>query len=240
MAQFTLFDIVRALVFAGRWTLVLSAIAFAGGAVVGLAVLVCRLARRRVLRLAAGLYIEFFQGTPLLMQMFLAFFGLPLMGVDVSPLLAASLSLILFSSAYLAEIWRGAIGAIPPGQWEAARSLGLGPVLQWRLVILPQALKIAIPPTVGFSAQIIKDTALASIIGFVEVTRAGAIITNVTFRPFTVYALVALLYFLVCFPVSQASGWLERRLKRGGSRDAAPAAGATALPPAAVAASLPE
>ncbi|MDB5363104.1 MAG: ABC-type amino acid transport system, permease component [Rhodospirillales bacterium] len=217
MHHFTFLDIVWALIGAAKWTVLLSLIAFAGGTVVGLLILVLRVSGQRPLVEATRLYIEFFQGTPLLMQLFLSFFGLALFGIDVSPLSAAAVGLTLFASAYLAEIWRGAVEAIPHGQWEAARSLALGFGKQLRLVILPQALRLAIPPTVGFSVQIVKGTALASIIGFLEVTKAGSVITNVTFQPFTVYGLVAVIYFGLCFPLSAASKWLEKRLAIGRS-----------------------
>jgi len=217
MHHFTFLDIVWALIGAAKWTVLLSLIAFAGGTIVGLLVLVLRVSGKRPLVVATKLYIEFFQGTPLLMQLFLAFFGLALFGIDVSPLTAAAVGLTLFASAFLAEIWRGAVEAIPHGQWEAARSLALGFGKQLRLIILPQALRLAIPPTVGFSVQIVKGTALASIIGFLEVTKAGSVITNVTFQPFTVYGLVALIYFVLCFPLSVASKWLEKRLAIGRS-----------------------
>lgn len=217
MHHFTFPDIVWALIGAAKWTVLLSLIAFAGGAVMGLLILVLRVSGKAPLVTATKLYIEFFQGTPLLMQLFLSFFGLALFGIDVSPLTAAAVGLTLFASAYLAEIWRGAVEAIPHGQWEAARSLALGFGKQLRLVILPQALRLAIPPTVGFSVQIVKGTALASIIGFLEVTKAGSVITNVTFQPFTVYGLVALIYFVLCFPLSVASKWLEKRLTIGRS-----------------------
>jgi polar amino acid transport system permease protein len=217
MHHFTFLDIVWALIGAARWTVLLSLIAFAGGSLVGLVILILRVSGKRPLVVATRLYIEFFQGTPLLMQLFLSFFGLALFGIDVSPLTAAALGLTLFASAYLAEIWRGAVEAIPHGQWEAARSLALGFGKQLRFVILPQALRLAIPPTVGFSVQVVKGTALASIIGFLEVTKAGSVITNVTFQPFTVYGLVAVIYFALCFPLSAASKWLEKRLRIGRS-----------------------
>lgn len=144
------------------------------------------------------------------MQMFLCFFGLPLVGLDVPSLLAASVGLTLFAGAFLGEIWRGCIQAVPRGQWDAAASQGLRFADQCRHVIIPQALRMAIPPTVGFSVQLVKGTALASIIGFVEVTKAGTMITNATFRPFLIYGLVALIYFALCFPLS----WYARRLER--------------------------
>jgi polar amino acid transport system permease protein len=157
------------------------------------------------------MYIELFQGTPLLMQLFLAFFGLALFGLEVPAWLAAGLALTCWSSAYLAEIWRGCVEAIPRGQWEASSCLAMGYMQQMRHVILPQALRIAIAPTVGFSVQIVKGTAVTSIIGFVELSKAGTMITSATFQPFTVYALVALMYFALCWPLSKYSQSLERK-----------------------------
>ena len=215
MVEFSLWDIFRNLLLAGRWTVLLSLVAFVGGGVVGLALLFVRIARWRGAERGVGLYVQLFQGTPLLMQLFLAYFGLALFGINVSAWVAASLALTLYSSAYLTEIWRGCVNAIPRGQWEASGSLALSLSEQLRHVIGPQALKIAIPPTVGFSVQVIKGTALASVIGFIELTKAGTMITNATFRPFTVYACVALMYFALCFPISAWSRTLERKLNRG-------------------------
>ena len=146
------------------------------------------------------------------MQLFLAYFGLALFGFRTSAWTAAALALTLYSSAFLAEIWRGCVEAIPRGQWEAAQSLALNWREQLRHVILPQALRIAIPPTVGFLVQVVKGTALASIIGFIELTKAGTMIANATFRPFLVYGCVALLYFVLCFPVSLMARRLEAKL----------------------------
>ncbi len=212
MTDFSTWDILRNLLMAARWTVVLSLVAFAGGAVIGLLVLLMRISRRAPLRRAAWAFIEIFQGTPLLMQLFLAFFGLALSGVEIPAWLAAGLALSLWSGAYFAEIWRGCVEAIPRGQWEAAGCLSLGHLQQMRHVILPQALRIAIAPTVGFVVQIVKGTALASIIGFVELSKAGTVITNATVSPFTVYALVALIYFALCWPLSHYSRYLERKL----------------------------
>ncbi len=215
MVDFSLWDIFRNLLLAARWTVLLSLIAFIGGAAVGLALLLTRIAKLRFAESAVGLYVQIFQGTPLLMQLFLSYFGLALLGVNVSAWVAASLALTLYSSAYLTEIWRGCIEAIPRGQWEASGSLALSLREQLIHVIGPQALRIAIPPTVGFLVQVVKGTALASVIGFIELTKAGTMIVNATFRPFTVYACVALMYFALCFPISAWSRMLERKLHRG-------------------------
>ncbi|QCR37905.1 amino acid ABC transporter permease [Nissabacter sp. SGAir0207] len=208
---FTDWDIVRNLLLAGRWTVLLSLVAFFGGTLVTLPLLLMRLSRRRwAQRLVRG-YAALFQGTPLLMQLFLAFFGLGLFGINVSPWAAAALALTLFTSAFLVDIWYGSIDALPKGQWEASRCLGLGFGQTLCRVIAPQAVRIAIAPTVGFSVQVVKGTALASIIGFVELTKAGTMLNNVTYQPFKVFGLVALGYFLLCYPLSRYSHSLEKK-----------------------------
>jgi len=212
MVDFPIQDILRHLLLAARWTIVLSLIAFTGGGLVGLALLVARIARPRLGGWLVGGYVQLFQGTPLLMQLFLAYFGLGLFGIKVSAWVAAGLALTLYSSAFLTEIWRGCINAVPRGQWEASASLALSLPEQLRWVIGPQALRIAVPPTVGFMVQVIKGTALASVIGFIELTRTGSMIANATFRPFLVYSLVALMYFALCWPLSAWSRRLERTL----------------------------
>ena len=215
MVDFSLWDIFRNLLLAARWTVGLSLIAFIGGGLVGLALLLARLAKLPGAQRGVAAYVQLFQGTPLLMQLFLAYFGLALVGINVSAWLAAGLALTLYASAFLTEIWRGCVMAIPTGQWEAADSLALSFGEKMRHVVGPQALRIAVPPTVGFLVQVIKGTALASVIGFIELTKAGTMITNATFRPFTVYACVALMYFALCWPVSAASRKLERSFKNG-------------------------
>ena len=212
--EFTLWDILRNLMLAARWTLLLSVVAFAAGGVAGLAVLLARVAARPWLRRPAELYIGAFQGTPLLMQLFLVFFGLPLLGLRIEAWSAASVALTLCASAFLAEIWRGGVEAIPRGQWEGAASLGLHYVAQLRLIILPQAFSITRAPTVGFLVQLVKSTALTSIIGFDELMRAANAINNATFAPFTVYGFVALIYFCICYPLTRYSRMLERSAAR--------------------------
>ena len=187
-------------------------IAFVGGGLFGLIIAILRVVPVRLLNYLGMAYIQFIQGTPLLMQLFLAFFGLAILGLDVSAWLAAAIALIGFTSAFLGEIWRGCIQAIPKPQWEASASLGLGIFQQMWYVIFPQAFKISIPPTVGFLVQVIKGTSLASVIGFIELSRAATAINNVTFRPFLVFSLVGLIYFSLCYPLSVLSQRMERRL----------------------------
>lgn len=211
MSTFSDWDILRNLLLAARWTILLSLTAFVGGTLVASALVMMRLSAQRWLHLLIRGYTELFQGTPLLMQLFLAFFGVALLGIDVSAWTAASLALTFYTSAFLVDIWYGSIRALPRGQWEACRCLGLDFGQTLFRVVLPQALRIGIAPTVGFAVQVIKGTALASIIGFVELTKAGTILNNVTYEPFKVFGLVALGYFLMCYPLSRYSQFLEKK-----------------------------
>ena len=158
-------------------------------------------------------YVEFFQGTPLLLQLFLAFFGFSVVtGINLSPLVAASIALTAYTSAFLGEIWRGAIQAVPRGQWQAASAIGFGYFDQLKLIILPQAVRLAIAPTVGFLVQVIKGTSLASIIGFTELSRAASLINNVTLQSLLIFGLAGLIYFALCYPLSTWSQRLEKKL----------------------------
>lgn len=203
---------------AAQWTLALSAIAFVGGALLGLVVALSRTSENAAARNAARVFIQVFQGTPLLLQLFLIFFGAPVLGFDINPWVAAGVALVLNSAAFLAEIWRGCIEAVPRGQWEAAQTLNLKYVARMRFVVLPQAFKIALPPTVGYMVQIIKGTSLAAIIGFTEITRAGQIINNATFQPLHVFTTVAALYFVICWPLSLLAARMERKRARALAR----------------------
>jgi polar amino acid transport system permease protein len=200
------------LIAAMRWTLALTAIAFLGGGVVGLIIALLRVSAAAPLRWLGGIYVHVVQGTPLLAWLFVFFFGLSIFGVEVSPWIAAAAAYSIYAGAFLGEIWRGCLQAIPKTQWEAGASLGLSLIEQMRYIIVPQAMRLAIPPTVGFLVQLIKNTSLAAVIGFIELTREGQLTTAVTFRPFTVYLIVAALYFALCFPLTQWSRRLERRL----------------------------
>ena len=192
------------------WTIVLSLLAFVGGGVLGFALALTRVYAPRPLRFVAMLYIRLIQGTPLLILLFLTYFGLPALGLVVDPLVAAAIGLSIYVAAYLGEIWRGCLEAVPRTQEEAAVCLALKWHQRLVHVILPQAVKIATPPTVGFMVQIVKNTSLASTVGFVELVRAGQMINNATFRPFIVFVLIAALYFALCYPLSAWSQRLER------------------------------
>ena len=195
-----------------RWTLLLSLVAFSGGIAFGFLIALARISPFVVLRLLASGYIQLFQGTPVLIQLFIAYYGFAvLFDLKIEAWTAVSLAFTAYSAAFLGEIWRGAIQAIPRQQWESAECISLSYFSQLRYIILPQAFRISIPPTVGFLVQLVKATSVAAIIGFVELTRAGQLITNVTFEPMMVYPVVAALYFVICWPLSQFSKLLERR-----------------------------
>ena len=194
-----------------KWTVLLSAVGFVCGCIAGLGVALARVSGNPLLeRLTAG-YIAVFQGTPLLMQLFVVYYGLALLGLMLDAWVAVAIGLTLHASAYLGEIWRGSIEAVPRGQTEAAKALSLRYVSRMRDVILPQALRISLPATVGFLVQLIKGTSLASIVGFTELTRAGNIISNQIFQPLTVFGVVGILYFLMCCPLTILGARLERK-----------------------------
>jgi polar amino acid transport system permease protein len=212
------FSEVWLLLLALRWTVLLTLMAFAGGSIGGAIIAVLRVSPFAAMRIVAAAYIKILQGLPLLILLFLVFFGSNIMGIRTDAWTAAAIGYALYGSAFLGEIWRGCIQAIPRGQWDAATALGLGFLQRLRLVIAPQAVRIGLAPSVGFFVQLLKSTSLASVIGFTELTRAAQMINNVTFQPLIVFGLVALLYFALCWPLSLFSAHLEQQLRRGNSR----------------------
>ena len=198
------------LLWGALWTIGLSLIAFIGGGLAGGVIALCRISPIKAVRWATIAWIQLIQGTPLLVVLFLCYFGLSIMGLELPGIVAASIAMVVYVSAYLGEIWRGCIESVPRTQWEAAECLALSRTQRMRLVVLPQAVRIGTPPTVGFMVQIVKNTSLASAIGFVELARAGQIINNSTFEPFVIFLVVAAMYFALCYPLSVLSRRLER------------------------------
>jgi len=189
--EFALVD-AFALVSAAQWTIFLSLFAFVVGGFCGLIVAVARVSHFSVLRWVMIGYINLIQGTPFLVQLLLIYFGLTFVNIQLEAWSSAMIALTLYASAFLGEIWRGSIQGVPPTQ--------------------PQALLTSLPGTVGFMVQIVKSTALLSVIGFMEIMRTAQVINNATFQPFIVYGICAFLYFLICLPLSRLSIWLEGRL----------------------------
>lgn len=195
---------------AAGWTLLLTAIAFLIGGLMGGVLAILRLSRIKLLRRFAAGYILVIQSIPVLMVLFMSYYGLSLFGIELPPFFAASASLAIYVSAYLAEIWRGSIESVPFQQWEASASLAHSPAQTYRYVILPEAIRISLPPTVGFLVQLVKNTSIVSVVGFVELSRAGQLVNNATFQPFQIFTLVAAIYFAICFPLSRLSRHLEK------------------------------
>jgi polar amino acid transport system permease protein len=201
---------------ATQFTIYLSLIAFFGGGIVGAFITLLRVMPNRTSKNFAVSYIWLFQSAPLLMLFFLLGLGVPrFFEVEVNPWVAAIISLTIFTSAYLADVWRGAIESIPVGQWEGASSLGLKFFKILRLVILPQSFRIALAPTVGFMVQIIKGSSLAYIIGFQDLMLIGKRWANAPVsgtEPFVIFPIMALIYFFLCFPLTVISRRLESRV----------------------------
>ena len=202
---------------ATQFTIYLSFIAFIGGGLIALILAFMGTIKNPLSNLVSTGYIWLFQSTPLLMLLFLFGLAIPrLFGVDINVWLAASVALVLYSSAYIGEVWRGAIDSIPRSQWEAGDALGFRFFPIFFLIIVPQAIRISIAPTVGFMVQIIKGTSLAYIIGFHDLMAIGKRWANAPVNgtePFIIFPLMALNNFSLCFPLSQISQWLERRMK---------------------------
>ena len=196
------------------WTLVLSGMGFVGGAVIGVPLALMRARGGTVVRAVTGAYVQLVQGVPLPVIMFVVYFGISIAGYDVAALIAAGLAMTAYSSAYLGEIWKGCIQAVPRTQWEAAECIALRPIQRVVYVILPQAVRVAIAPTVGFLVQIIKNSSYAVVIGVFDLTYSARLVNNSTFKPFVVFSIAAVIYFLICYPLSSLSYRLERRLKR--------------------------
>jgi polar amino acid transport system permease protein len=194
-----------------QWTILLSAVAFVCGAATGLSVALARTSGIKILERSAAGYIALFQGTPLLMQLFVVYYGLVLVGIRLDAWIAVAIGFTLHASAYLGEIWRGSIEAVPRGQSEAAMALSLKYPSRMRDIVLPQALRISLPATIGFLVQLIKGTSLAAIVGFTELARAGSMVSNQIFKPLLVYGIVGALYFVLCWPLSLLGTHMEKR-----------------------------
>lgn len=204
------------LIEASQFTIYLSLIAFTGGAIFGGILTLLRVLPNKASQRGATAFVWLFQSTPLLMLLFLTGLGAPrFLGLDISPWTAAVISLTLHSSAFMADVWRGALESVSTGQWEAARAVGLSFFRSVQKVIMPQAMRAALAPTVSFMVQIIKGTSLAYIIGFHDLMAIGKRWANATVagsEPFIIFPIMALIYFTLCYPLTLWSRHLERRL----------------------------
>ncbi len=193
-------------------TLQLAVAAAVLGTILGLLVALVRLARVPLLAQYAQGYTEVFRGSPLLMQLFWIWFGLPLIGVPINGFAAAALGLTLNVGAYIAEIFRGGILAVPRGQTEAALATGMSYVQTMRFIILPQIVRSSLPPLIGQLISLVKDTSLASLISFQELMLMTQSIIDRTHKIFELYLGAAVVYFAICYPLSQLVRTVERRL----------------------------
>jgi polar amino acid transport system permease protein len=203
------------LIMAARWTIALSLVAFVFGGAVGLVLTVARISPWKWLRVATSAWIQVIQATPGLMLLLLFYFGVNMLGVRIDAWTAAALAFTIGTSAYLAEIWRGCIQAVPVAQWEGAKALALDFPRTLALVIIPQAVRMALPPTVGYMVQVVKGTSLAALIGFTELAKAGTQMNTITFQPIAVFGTVSLIYFAICWPLSMLARHLEKKLHVG-------------------------
>jgi polar amino acid transport system permease protein len=212
MRSFTLIDFVS-LFAALRWTVALVVLALAFGAPMALGLALGRVSRFAGLRWTMAACIQMIQSVPLLGLLFFFYFGMPVfLDLQVPALVAVGVAYTLYTAGFLGDIWRGGIQAVKPAQWEAGACLGLSAWQQFRHIIGPQALRLSLPPTVGFLVQLIKGTSLASIVGFVELARAGQVASAATFQPLLTYSVVAAIYFALCLPLTLWSRSLEARL----------------------------
>jgi L-cystine transport system permease protein len=197
-----------------RGTLPLTAVSFTLGLALALVVALMRLSGRRLVSAVARAYVSVIRGTPLLLQLFIIFFGLPSLGITLAPWPSAIIGLSLNVAAYASEAVRGAILAVPRGQWEAAMTVGMGRVTTLRRVVLPQAARIAVPSLSNTLISLVKDTSLVSVVLVTELLRQAQIIAGQTFEYFTLYSVAAVYYWVVCFLLSIGQARLETRLSR--------------------------
>ncbi|WP_102225382.1 amino acid ABC transporter permease [Acidimangrovimonas sediminis] len=199
-------------------TIALSLCAMVVSWVVGAIVLVVRLSPVAPLRILATIFISFMRGTPALVQLFLIFFTLPMIGIKVPPFVAASITLGLNSSAYVAEILRGGLGSLHPGQAEAAEALGMRSWRIWTRVLLPQAVRVSLPSITNELTLLVKTTPLASVVAVTELSFAGQIIIARTFQPTAVLLSIAAAFLVLNLILTSLAGLLERRFDIAGDR----------------------
>ena len=211
----SVYDNRDALIAGAIGTLHLFAISLVCGLALGLVVGIGRYARNRLFYWPATAFVEFFRNTPVLVQMLWFYFALPiLLPFEISPLAAATLGISLNAAAFSAEIYRGGIQSIEPGQWDGARALGMGWAQAMRRIILPQALKRMLPALTNRAIEIFKVSTLASAVAYVELLQQGKLIASLNFNPIEAYTTVAVIFFLFLWPLVQLTYLMERRLRR--------------------------
>lgn len=203
-------------------TIFLTIICGATSLVAGVGVALTRMSKRRILRFFVGAYVTLIRSTPLLVQLIFIYYALPFVGIRLSPLAAAYIGLSLNVSAYLSEVYRGGIEAVPKGQHDAAAAIGMKPSVAMARVIFPQAFRTLIPSLGNYVVSLFKDTSLASVLTIQELMFKGQIIAAGTYDYMTIYTMVFILYFLVGYPAIRLVTYLEKRMKNGYTRKKQP------------------
>lgn len=212
----SVFEHTDALLYGAVGTLRIFLICLIVGLSLGLLVGLARYSRNRLLSWPATAFVEFFRNTPVLVQILWFYFALPmLVPFEISPLAAAALGISLNSAAFSAEIYRGGIQSIEPGQWEAAKALGMTGLQTMRRIILPQAIRRMLPALTNRAIEIFKMSTLASAVAYVELLQQGKLIASLNFNPIETYTVIALAFFVFLFPLVRATYILERRLAKG-------------------------
>jgi polar amino acid transport system permease protein len=193
-------------------TIAVSLLAFALALVFGLMIGIARISRLAPLRIVAACYIQFIRGTPLLLQLFFIYYVLPYVGIVLSPFISGALGLTLNYAAYMAEVFRSGIQAIPKGQWEAGSSVGMSRGLLMRRIILPQAVRIIIPSLGNFFVSIFKDSALVSVITMRDLMFSGELLASATYKHFEIFTMVAVIYFFISYPTAKFVEWIEAKV----------------------------
>ncbi|WP_332824763.1 amino acid ABC transporter permease [Ramlibacter sp.] len=211
----SVFSNTDALLAGAAGTLRIFAICLVAGLSLGLVVGLARYSKRRLFYIPASVFMEFFRNTPVLVQILWFYFAFPMISpFEISPLMAAALGISLNSAAFSAEIYRGGIQSIENGQWEGARALGMTYAQAMRRVVLPQALRRMLPPLTNRGIEIFKMSTLASVVAYVELLQQGKLIASLNYNPIEAYTVVALIFFVLLYPLVQATYALERRLRR--------------------------
>ena len=193
-------------------TITVSLLAFGLALILGLITGIARISRIAPLRAVTTCYIQFIRGTPLLLQLFFIYYVLPYGGIVLTPFASGTIGLTLNYAAYMAEVFRSGIQAIPKGQWEAGSSVGMSRGLLMRRIILPQAIRIIIPSLGNFFVSIFKDSALVSVITMRDLFFSGQLLASATYKHFEIFTMVAVIYFLISYPTAKFVEWIEAKI----------------------------
>lgn len=203
----------------GLWmTFAVSGLSLIFGTIIGFILGIARASGNKVLRSIIGVWVDLIRGTPFLVQIFIIFFILPSIGIELEAFPAAVIALTNLAASFICEIVASGISAVPSGQREAATASGLSGYQQLRYIVLPQAMRTVLPPLVGQYVLSIKDSSIVSVIGVVDITRAGWLTVQRIPEGLMVFGLVGILYFVICYPLINLSGFLERRMTVGSTR----------------------